>query len=142
MCLSAPPWAGGLLLLLARLARGRQVLGVPRMRERLWRTYARAINSPRENVSTMTVAPVGGAGREQTRARYPDEDGYIESDGVRVFYEVYGAGEPTVLLFPTWEIVHSRAWKCQVPYFARLGRVVTFDRRGNGRSSRPREVRA
>jgi len=112
------------------------------MRERLWRTYARAINSPRENVSTMTVAPVGGAGREQTRARYPDEDGYIESDGVRVFYEVYGAGEPTVLLFPTWEIVHSRAWKCQVPYFARHGRVVTFDRRGNGRSSRPREVRA
>ena len=95
----------------------------------------------------MPVAPVEGAGvgagaREQTRACYPDQDRYIESDGVRVFYEVYGAGEPSVLLFPSWEIVHSRAWKCQVPYFARHGRVVTFDRRGNGRSSRPREVRA
>ena len=96
----------------------------------------------------MTGAPAGegaraGAGaREQTRARYPDQDGYLESDGVRVFYEVYGAGEPSVLLLPTWEIVHSRAWKCQIPYFARYGRVVTFDRRGNGRSSRPREVRA
>ncbi len=95
----------------------------------------------------MTVAPVEGAGvgagaREQTRACYPDQDGYIESDGVRVFYEVYGAGEPSVLLLPTWEIVHSRAWKCQIPYFARHGRVVTFDRRGNGRSSRPREMRA
>ena len=61
---------------------------------------------------------------------------------MRVFYEVYGAGEPSVLLLPTWEIVHSRAWKCQIPYFARHGRVVTFDRRGNGRSSRPREMRA
>ena len=28
--------------------------------------------------------------REQSRARYPDEEGYVERDGVRVFYEVYG----------------------------------------------------
>ena len=42
---------------------------------------------------------------EQSRARYPDHEGYIERDGVRVFYEVYGEGEPTVLLLPTWSIV-------------------------------------
>ena len=29
---------------------------------------------------------------EQTRARYPDESGYVERDGVRVSYEVYGVG--------------------------------------------------
>ena len=49
--------------------------------------------------------------REQTRARYPDETGYVERDGVRVFYEVYGSGEPTFLLLPTWSIIHSRQWK-------------------------------
>jgi pimeloyl-ACP methyl ester carboxylesterase len=74
---------------------------------------------------------------EQTRARYPDEEGYVERDGVRVFYEVYGAGEPTVLLLPTWSIIHSRHWKCQIPYLARHFRVVTFDGRGNGASDRP-----
>ena len=36
---------------------------------------------------------------EQTRARYPDQTGYIERDGVRVFYEVYGSGEPTSCCF-------------------------------------------
>ncbi len=77
-----------------------------------------------------------------TRARYPDVDGFIERDGIRVFYEIYGHGEPVILLLPTWEIVHSRAWKCQIPYLARHGRVVTFDRRGNGRSDRPHEVPA
>jgi pimeloyl-ACP methyl ester carboxylesterase/predicted glycosyltransferase len=76
--------------------------------------------------------------REQTRARYPDEEGYVERDGVRVFYEVYGEGEPTVLLLPTWSIVHSRHWKMQIAYLARHCRVVTFDGRGNGRSDRPR----
>jgi pimeloyl-ACP methyl ester carboxylesterase/predicted glycosyltransferase len=75
--------------------------------------------------------------REQTRARYPDETGHVERDGVNVYYEVYGSGEPTVLLLPTWSIVHSRHWKMQIPYLARHCRVVTFDGRGNGRSDRP-----
>jgi pimeloyl-ACP methyl ester carboxylesterase/predicted glycosyltransferase len=82
-------------------------------------------------MTTMLSAP------EQTRARYPDEDGYAERDGVAVFWERYGEGEPTILLPPTWEIVHSRFWKCQIPYLARHTRVVTFDPRGNGRSDRP-----
>ena len=82
------------------------------------------------------------APREQTRARYPERDGYVERDGVRVFYEVYGTGEPTVLLLPTWSIIHSRCWKMQIPYLARHCRVVTFDGRGNGRSDRPEEPEA
>jgi pimeloyl-ACP methyl ester carboxylesterase/predicted glycosyltransferase len=75
--------------------------------------------------------------REQTRARYPDESGYAERGGVKLHYEVYGSGEPAILLLPTWSVVHSRHWKMQVPYLARHHRVVTFDGRGNGRSDRP-----
>ncbi|HEU5065858.1 MAG TPA: alpha/beta fold hydrolase, partial [Gaiellaceae bacterium] len=79
---------------------------------------------------------------EQTRASYPDESGYVERDGIRVYYEVYGTGEPTVLLLPTWSLMHSRHWKMQIPYLARHCRVVTFDGRGNGRSDRPTEPEA
>jgi pimeloyl-ACP methyl ester carboxylesterase/predicted glycosyltransferase len=79
---------------------------------------------------------------EQTRARYPDEEGYVERDGVRIFYEVYGEGEPTVLLLPTWSIIHARHWKMQIPYLARHCRVVAFDGRGNGKSDRPEQVLA
>jgi pimeloyl-ACP methyl ester carboxylesterase len=80
--------------------------------------------------------------REQSRARYPDEEGYVEREGVRVHYEAYGSGERTVLLLPTWSIIHSRQWKLQIPYLARYFRVVTFDGRGNGRSDRPAEPAA
>jgi pimeloyl-ACP methyl ester carboxylesterase/predicted glycosyltransferase len=74
---------------------------------------------------------------EQTRARRPDESGFVDRDGVRLWYEVYGSGEPTVFLLPTWSIIHSRHWKMQIPYLARHCRVLTFDGRGNGRSDRP-----
>jgi pimeloyl-ACP methyl ester carboxylesterase/predicted glycosyltransferase len=74
------------------------------------------------------------------RACQPSRDGYVERDGIKVHYEVFGAGEPTVLLLPTWSILHSRHWKMQIPYLARHCRVLTFDGRGNGRSDRPAGV--
>jgi len=85
----------------------------------------------------VTITHGTAAAPEQTRARYPNADGYVERDGVRIFYEVYGEGRPTILLMPTWSIIHSRFWKMQVPYLARHFRVVVFDGRGNGRSDRP-----
>jgi pimeloyl-ACP methyl ester carboxylesterase len=71
------------------------------------------------------------------RARYPDTEGFVERDGVKVAYEVFGSGEPALVFAPTDPLVHSRAWKAQVPYLARTSRVVTIDPRGNGRSDRP-----
>ena len=86
----------------------------------------------------IAVAP----GYEGSRALAPDEDGYVERDGVRVFWERYGDGAPTILFLPTWSIVHSRIWRNQIAYFARHHRVVVFDGRGNGRSDRPLEPEA
>ncbi len=60
---------------------------------------------------------------------------------MRVFWERYGDGDPTLLLVPPWSIYHSRVWKAQIPYLARHFRVVAFDPRGNGRSDRPRRPR-
>src|SRR5919204_5275201 len=90
----------------------------------------------------MTITHGAAAAAEQTRARYPDTEGYVERDGVRSFYEVYGEGEPTILLMPTWSIIHSRFWKMQIPYLARRFRVVVFDGRGNGKSDRPQQPEA
>ncbi len=96
------------------------------------------------NTVTETAAPSGTAeasiGRddEQSRARYPDREGFVERGGQRLFYEVYGEAEETVFLIPTWSLVHSRHWKMQIPYFARHFRVLTMDGLGNGRSDRCR----
>ena len=76
------------------------------------------------------------------RAREPDLSGAVDRDGVAVHYDVYGHGEPTLVLLPTWSVLPSGFWKAQVPYLARHYRVITFDGRGNGRTGRPEDPAA
>ena len=73
-----------------------------------------------------------------TRARLPDSSGYAAAgDGLRLHYEVFGAGPKTIVFLPASPISHSRLWKAQVHYLARHFRVVTYDGRGNGLSDHP-----
>ena len=71
------------------------------------------------------------------RAIEPDAEGYTVREGVRLHWELYGAGERTVFLLPTWSIIHSRHWKFQIAHLARHCRVLVMDGRGNGLSDRP-----
>lgn len=72
------------------------------------------------------------------RAIEPVEAGFVDRNGARISYEVFGEqGGPTLLLMPTFAIVHARLWKMLVPYLARHYRVVVWDGVGNGRSDRP-----
>lgn len=63
----------------------------------------------------------------------------IEVNGVRLYVEEHGAGQP-VLLLHGWPD-SARVWRKQVPFLAEHGfRVITPDQRGFGRSGRPPQV--
>jgi pimeloyl-ACP methyl ester carboxylesterase/predicted glycosyltransferase len=76
------------------------------------------------------------------RAKLPDKNGFVERDGVNLYYEVYGDGPDTMLFIPPWSIVHSRIYKAQLPYLSERFRCVAYDGRGNGKSDRPPDVAA
>jgi non-heme chloroperoxidase len=64
------------------------------------------------------------------------EAGSENSAGVGIYYEDHGAGQPVVLIhgYP----LSGRAWDRQVPVLLEAGyRVITYDRRGFGKSSQP-----
>lgn len=67
----------------------------------------------------------------------PVRTGDIERSGQRIHWEEFGAGDSTVVLLPTWSIVHSDHWRHQVPFLAANHQVITFDGLGNGSSDRP-----
>ena len=71
------------------------------------------------------------------RARYPDHEGFVERDSVKVVYEVYGEGGLAAFLVPPAPITHARSWKGLIPCLSRHLTVVTTNGRGTGRSDRP-----
>jgi pimeloyl-ACP methyl ester carboxylesterase len=76
------------------------------------------------------------------RAKLPIKDGFIERDGIKLHYEIYGEGPETIFFIPPWSIVHSRVYKAQLPYFSERFRCVVYDGRGNGQSDRPADSEA
>lgn len=64
-----------------------------------------------------------------------DAQGYVEHDGVRIWYAAYGAGPPVILLHGG--LGHGGNWSYQVPALTSAGyRAVLIDSRGHGRSTR------
>ena len=62
--------------------------------------------------------------------------GQENSAGIEIYYEDHGAGQPVVLIhgYP----LSGRGWDKQVPALLEAGyRVITYDRRGFGKSSQP-----
>ena len=76
------------------------------------------------------------------RAKLPNKHGFVEREGVKLYYEVYGDGPDTMLFIPPWSIVHSRIYKAQLSYFGERFRCIAYDGRGNGKSDRPADVAA
>lgn len=89
------------------------------------------------------VGPLPTPGRLPDEEPYPFEtvepvrEGFVERDGVRCWYAVWGDAGPWLAFAPCLQIVHMRALKATVPYLSRHCRVVTMDARGCGRSDRP-----
>ncbi|HEV2662151.1 MAG TPA: alpha/beta hydrolase, partial [Ktedonobacteraceae bacterium] len=78
-----------------------------------------------------------GDGSSPFETVVPIRDGFVERDGVRTYFAVWGESGPTLVFAPLYQIVHMQLLKATVPYLSRHFQVVTMDLRGNGHSDRP-----
>jgi pimeloyl-ACP methyl ester carboxylesterase len=60
---------------------------------------------------------------------------YVEANGLRVYYEVYGEGEPLLLIHGG--TVTSQSWASHLAAFTEYFQVFTPDSRGHGRTDNP-----
>jgi pimeloyl-ACP methyl ester carboxylesterase len=59
----------------------------------------------------------------------------VEVNGVGLYYELHGSGEPLALVHGSWG--DATGWVFGMPTLAESFRVLSYDRRGHSRSERP-----
>jgi len=66
---------------------------------------------------------------------------YLERNGTRIYYEVHGEGEPTILL--THGFTESgEMWREQIASISSFNRLIVWDMRGHGRTDYPEDLQA
>jgi len=58
-------------------------------------------------------------------------------NGISLYYEIHGSGEPLLLIMGLG--ANATGWSSQIPAFSRAYQVIAFDNRGAGRSDKPNE---
>jgi pimeloyl-ACP methyl ester carboxylesterase len=58
---------------------------------------------------------------------------YADANGIKIYYEEYGQGQPLLLLHGNSESIQS--FRLQIPEFSKHYRVIAVDTRGQGKSS-------
>ena len=61
----------------------------------------------------------------------------LSKDGTPVSYEIYGAGEPTLVFVHGWSC-DARYWRAQASHFSKKHRIVILDLAGHGHSGMSR----
>ncbi len=74
-------------------------------------------------------------GASQARAQQPRVA--FSKDGTAISYEIFGAGEPTLVFVHGWSC-DARYWRKQVPVFSKKYRIVVLDLAGHGHSGTKR----
>lgn len=64
----------------------------------------------------------------------PDQSGYAPVNGIQMYYAVFGAGDPVLLIHGG--LGHADIWASQVATLSKTHKVIVADSRGHGRSTR------
>jgi pimeloyl-ACP methyl ester carboxylesterase len=90
----------------------------------------------KENESTSSVSKDTAVSQNIK----PDESGYAEVNGLKMYYEVYGKGKPIVMLHGSFMNIPMN-WSHIIPLLAKDRKVIVAEMQGHGRTRDiPREL--
>lgn len=82
------------------------------------------------DVAVGDAAVIDAATSESTK---PNESGYADVNGLKMYYEVYGKGKPLVLLHGSYMNIPMN-WAAFIPPLARSRQVIVTEMQGHGRT--------
>lgn len=74
---------------------------------------------------------MNAASKSEAQAIKPSSSGYAPANGIEVYYEVYGSGEPIVLLHGAYYTIEMN-WGQLIPELAKTRKVIALELQGHG----------
>lgn len=96
---------------------------------------SRPVTKKISGLAILSVILLFTVGLVNAQAEWPKS--VPSQDGTPISYEIYGAGEPTLVFVHGWSC-DARYWREQLPYFSKKHRVVLLDLAGHGHSGSAR----
>ncbi|WP_431210179.1 alpha/beta fold hydrolase [Puia sp. P3] len=63
----------------------------------------------------------------------PTNSGYAPVNGIKIYYEVYGSGQPLVLIHGAFMTIESN-WSQMIPQLSKTRKVIAIEMQGHGRT--------
>src|SRR5262245_16602069 len=96
----------------------------------------RSPSAASSSAASLSAAPSAAPAAETPK---PTESGYADVNKLKLYYEVYGAGKPLVLLHGSYMNIPMN-WAGAIPMLAKARRVIVAEMQGHGRTKDvPRE---
>lgn len=77
---------------------------------------------------------MSAASKSEPQAIKPNQSGYAPTNGIEVYYEVYGSGEPIVLLHGAYYTIEMN-WGQLIPELAKTRKVIALELQGHGHTA-------
>lgn len=90
-----------------------------------------AMSCQQQDAAEKKAAPSADTTRSQSIK--PNETGYADVNGLKMYYEVYGKGEPIVLLHGSYMTIPLN-WSGFIPLLAPNRKVIVAEMQGHGRT--------
>jgi pimeloyl-ACP methyl ester carboxylesterase len=71
--------------------------------------------------------------RSHAQQLRPSDSGYVPVNGIKVYYEIYGKGEPIVLLHGSFYTIQMN-WAGLIPELSKTRKVIAIELQGHGHS--------
>ena len=87
----------------------------------------------RQNQEAAEKKAAPAADTAQHQSIKPNESGYADVNGLKMYYEVYGKGEPIVLIHGSYMTIPLN-WSGFIPLLAKNRKVIVAEMQGHGRT--------
>src|SRR6478735_9791627 len=79
----------------------------------------------------LLIAIMFAAFRSNCQQIKPSNSGYAPVNGIKIYYEVYGKGEPIVLLHGAFYTIDLN-WSQLIPELSKTRKVIALEMQGHG----------